>query len=71
MYYVRRRRDNKYLYYINQESTSYSELRSAIPLNTIEMATEFKHFAELHDVDETFEIVNVLVTITAVDESEK
>ena len=42
MYYIRRKRDNQYLYYINGDSVSFGSIKSAIPFDTPEQANEFK-----------------------------
>ena len=67
MLYVRRKRDNQYLYYIAGESTSYGKLKDAIPLETQEQAQAFKNFAETRS-KENCEIVSVVTTINVIEQ---
>lgn len=68
MLYVRRKRDNQYLYYMSGESTSFGKLKDAIPLETQEQAQAFKEIAQKRS-GENCEIVSVVTTISVLDES--
>lgn len=69
MFYLRRKSDSNYLYYLNGDSTSMSQkIKDAIPFYELETAQCMKRQIEKMR-DEKFEIVEVKTTITICEEN--
>lgn len=68
MYYLRRKQDGQYLYYISGDSYSNSsKLKDAIAFNELACAKEMKKQVE-YVRNEKYEIVSVVSTLTVIPE---
>lgn len=68
MFYVRKKGEEQYLYYINGDNVSFSKFKDAIPLETLDQAKSFKAFAEKHTKDISLEIIKVETTYQVIND---
>ena len=70
-YYLRRKSDGQWFYYLNGETTGTSpKMKDAVMFNELEVARGFKRQLEKMR-DEKFEIVSIVTKIDVINEEEQ